>query len=446
MEPLSITASVLSVTTTFVTSAVYLNEIRNAWKLAPVTVGTLCSQIKVSAASLSQIQSLLLSEKDALSDKPELVASFDTTLTSCLVLSSLLEKYVSKIKGPVLGGSASTWKAKFRTLWNETEIKELLRQLDTQQTGITMLISLLGMDSWSEIKRTLKRNEEILKMIERNTRQTRRSYPISARASIFSADEDSLSIISKLAEFDGTGDHSTEQSFESVVLKSNEYSRAYDNILGSEHTNGSDDARTIVDRTPITLEDILHTSERRSRATRPKIPVRTFKPFSNDYKISIKALNVREVYAWTICRHTSSDAGTLNFEYWTKINKIRKVNAEWYWGEFQAKATEKSATKGLFKRSQILIVAELSEPLQVCTTQTAHFDIGSPDYLEYSAKQTFEVTRLDLDLTWYAREQTLAWKTTEEEKLIYLCDLELDDRTRKHIDSPGSLLLSPCST
>jgi hypothetical protein len=108
-----------------------------------VTVTTLCSTLKVTAASLSQIQSLLLGETDILRDKPDLVDTFNTTLTSCLVLSSWLEKYMLKIKKGALEGNKTTWKTKFKMVWNEGDVKELLAQLQTQQTAISMLVGLL---------------------------------------------------------------------------------------------------------------------------------------------------------------------------------------------------------------------------------------------------------------------------------------------------------------
>jgi hypothetical protein len=122
-----------------------LNEIRNEWKRAPVTVSSLCSQLKLTSASLSQIQSLLLNDTDVLQAKPALVETFDTTLTSCLVLSTWLEKYMSKIKKGVLENSGLSWKAKFKTLWNESEVKELLEQLHQQHAAIGPLVGLLQM-------------------------------------------------------------------------------------------------------------------------------------------------------------------------------------------------------------------------------------------------------------------------------------------------------------
>lgn len=110
-----------------------------------MTVSSLCSQLKLTAASLSQIQSLLLSNTDILNDKPDLMETFDTTLTASVVLSSWLEKYVQKITKGLLENSKATWKMKFKTLWNEDEVKELSQQLQTQQGAITTLVGLLQM-------------------------------------------------------------------------------------------------------------------------------------------------------------------------------------------------------------------------------------------------------------------------------------------------------------
>jgi hypothetical protein len=111
----------------------------------PVTVSSLCSQLKLTGASLSQIQSLLLSDTDVLQEKPALIETLDTTLTSCLVLSTWLEKYMLKITKGVLDTSRLDWKAKFKTLWNDDEVKELQEQLHQQHAAISTLVGLLQM-------------------------------------------------------------------------------------------------------------------------------------------------------------------------------------------------------------------------------------------------------------------------------------------------------------
>ncbi|KAF1834815.1 hypothetical protein BDW02DRAFT_318295 [Decorospora gaudefroyi] len=220
MHPLSITTAVFRITTTCITAAKKLNDIRNAWKRAPVTVASLCSQLKLTGASLSQIQNLLLSDADVLQKKPTLIEAFDTTLTSCLVLSTWLEKYMQKITRGVFGGSKITWKMKFKTLWNEEEVGQLLEQLHKQQGAISVLLGLLQMDSLSEIKNHVHRHERYLREIFRNTQHLRKAHSIEAPESIFGTDEANGSIFSKFAEDPHTDDRSLEDCFESVVLGS----------------------------------------------------------------------------------------------------------------------------------------------------------------------------------------------------------------------------------
>jgi hypothetical protein len=50
---------------------------------------------------------------------------------------------MQKIKKSVHEGNTATWKLKFKTVWNESDVKELLEQLHTQQTGIGVLVNLL---------------------------------------------------------------------------------------------------------------------------------------------------------------------------------------------------------------------------------------------------------------------------------------------------------------
>lgn len=123
-----------------------LRDICNAWERAPVTVFSLSTQLKLTAASLSQIQCLLLQDDDVLRGKPHLVDTFDTTTTSCLLLTTWLDKIMQKItKGLLEGSRAASWKTKFRTLWNEDDIKELLEQLHNQQGALGALVGLLQM-------------------------------------------------------------------------------------------------------------------------------------------------------------------------------------------------------------------------------------------------------------------------------------------------------------
>ena len=132
-------------TSTCISAAKTLNDVRQAWKRAPVTVSSLCSQLRLTGASLSQIQSLVLGDVDILNDKPDVLETFDTTLTSCMVITTMLEGLMHKITKEILNGNKMTWMKRFKTVWNENTVKELLQQLHGQQKGITVLITLLQM-------------------------------------------------------------------------------------------------------------------------------------------------------------------------------------------------------------------------------------------------------------------------------------------------------------
>jgi hypothetical protein len=105
----------------------------------------LCSQLKLTGASLSQIQHLLLEDTDVLQDRPDIIEAFDTALTACLVSSTWLEKYMQGITKGVLSTSQGSWKLRFKTLWNEHEVRELSGQLHTQQSAIGVVVGLLQM-------------------------------------------------------------------------------------------------------------------------------------------------------------------------------------------------------------------------------------------------------------------------------------------------------------
>ncbi|KAL1794077.1 hypothetical protein ACET3X_007498 [Alternaria dauci] len=245
MDPLSITVAVLRITTTCVAAAKELNQIHVAWKRAPTTVSSLCSQLKLTGASLSQIQSLLLHNTDILQAKPALVETFDTTLTSCLVLSACLEKYMLKITKGVLDDSKLSWKAKFKTLWNEDEVKELLEQLHQQHAAIGTLVGLLQMDSLAEIKDLIRKHGRMLQRIVNGTQRMREAHSIEVAESILGTD-DSSSIFSKPSINTDVSGHPSGSPFESEILRSNVYSKAFNNTMKQRADTKPDDTKTVI--------------------------------------------------------------------------------------------------------------------------------------------------------------------------------------------------------
>jgi hypothetical protein len=106
------------------------------------------SEIAVISASLSQIQTLILSKQDPemlLRSRPEIAATLDTTLTGCMVLFSCLDEEIQNVSRYAREHNAFSWKGKMRVFWKQETFQELLDGIRGQQMAINTLIQLLQM-------------------------------------------------------------------------------------------------------------------------------------------------------------------------------------------------------------------------------------------------------------------------------------------------------------
>jgi hypothetical protein len=108
-------------------------------------VSSLESSLKLTSASLSQIQCLLLETDDVFTHRPSVIQAFDTTLTACKTITVWLDKIMTGVTADILAVDRVRWKTRFKVIWNESEIRELLTQLGDQQQAVTLLIGLLQM-------------------------------------------------------------------------------------------------------------------------------------------------------------------------------------------------------------------------------------------------------------------------------------------------------------
>ena len=136
----------LKITATCVSTAQRLNELRNKYNDAPMTIIAICSETTLISTSLSQIQTLVLRRHDltsVLNARPDLAAALDTSLIGCAVLFSCLHEETQRITKGTTQPSQFTWKGKARAMWNHDRLKELLDGLRGQQTAINTIINLL---------------------------------------------------------------------------------------------------------------------------------------------------------------------------------------------------------------------------------------------------------------------------------------------------------------
>lgn len=150
MDPLSITASVMSVTTCCIKTAKTISDLQEKYKHAQATISALCAESTVICASLSQIQSLILSRpeivKAQLKERPELVATFDVALTGCMVVFAVLDDELQKLVAHGLEPVEEVgWTEKAKFLWKESFMKDLLGQIRGQQSALALLMQAIQM-------------------------------------------------------------------------------------------------------------------------------------------------------------------------------------------------------------------------------------------------------------------------------------------------------------
>ena len=151
MDPLSLTANIVSLTSACLRSAKAFNDLREHFKHAQATLSALCAESTVICASLSQIQSLVLRRPEILrtqlNERSELVAIFDVAITGCMVIYAVLDDEIQALTVSAGSGDGAEagWAAKAKLLWKEGLMRDLLDQLRGQQHAIGLLIQALQM-------------------------------------------------------------------------------------------------------------------------------------------------------------------------------------------------------------------------------------------------------------------------------------------------------------
>jgi hypothetical protein len=112
-------------------------------------MGSLCTEVALISASLSQVQSVLEAKPDNQSSeksliRPEIINAFDVALTGCAVVLSCIDYEIQNIKTVEIGKDLD-WKAKAKALWKEDTMKELTTQLRGQYTAMGILIQTMQM-------------------------------------------------------------------------------------------------------------------------------------------------------------------------------------------------------------------------------------------------------------------------------------------------------------
>ncbi|KAJ4991637.1 hypothetical protein SVAN01_02752 [Stagonosporopsis vannaccii] len=186
MEPVSAIFSIMAALPQCIQSAKQLYDLRERYKDASVLITAIYSESMVIAASLSQVQNLL--QHDSISQKPQLLETFDRALTGCRVVYGCLEEEVRDLVEKAQRNDLR-FKDRAKYLWKEDTFKELLTQIRGQQSALSLLIQGLQMESMQDIRKLVEENSGKLDQVVKRSKTLRQSHPrIRVPDSIFSYD------------------------------------------------------------------------------------------------------------------------------------------------------------------------------------------------------------------------------------------------------------------
>ena len=145
VDPISITTAVLAISTRCLSTAKAVSALHDKFKNAQITISAIHSESTVICASLTLIYNLILRDPETLrsnfATRPELEGAFDTALTGCALVFSVLDDEVLKLQGDgelnVVG--------KVKIVWKDDTMKELLQQIRGQQSALSLLAQALQM-------------------------------------------------------------------------------------------------------------------------------------------------------------------------------------------------------------------------------------------------------------------------------------------------------------
>jgi hypothetical protein len=142
MEPLSIAAAVVTITTRCIFTAKDLYSIYEKYTHAQTTISAIYTESTVIAASLGRIQNLICTRPEILrsnlQSQPDLTGIFNTALNGCSIVYQGLNNEVQKlIMAP------DCIHNRIQAVWKEDIMKEFLEQIRGSQLALTLLMQTL---------------------------------------------------------------------------------------------------------------------------------------------------------------------------------------------------------------------------------------------------------------------------------------------------------------
>jgi hypothetical protein len=149
MDPLTITATVITLSATCVKSSRQLYDLKEKYKDASMTITAIYSESNVISSSLAHIQGLCTRNPEVLQStlrhRPELERTFDQALTGCVLVYSVLDDEVQRLYAAIARDGMAGAIGRMKMIWREETMKDVLTQIRGQQTALSLLIQALQM-------------------------------------------------------------------------------------------------------------------------------------------------------------------------------------------------------------------------------------------------------------------------------------------------------------
>ncbi|KAF5541086.1 GTPase-activating of the rho rac family (LRG1) [Fusarium mexicanum] len=226
MDPLSIASSVVGLTATCLSTCKKLHDLAGEYQDVPAVIAMICSESTIISIGLSELQMKILRRDDlaqAWASKTEIWTAFETALTGCMVVFSCLEAETRSLRSKNPG----VW-AKIKFIWNQDRLKELLGALRAQQSAITFLLSLLELETLSNIQKDIRRNAPKIQAAASEAQSLRACRPSvkMESESIFDNDPNNLSLF-HLEAVSGNAPSELDFQFDNLVINSQAYRRVF---------------------------------------------------------------------------------------------------------------------------------------------------------------------------------------------------------------------------
>lgn len=126
-----------------------INELHRSYKYMPTTLASMVATCNITKITLTQVDSILRKgfEIDGYSSA-EFLEQFEGIKIGCTITLSLLEKYVTDLLDidgsdvPLMAQKTLRWE-KLKALYNESDTKELLGQLQDHNALLNTILNVL---------------------------------------------------------------------------------------------------------------------------------------------------------------------------------------------------------------------------------------------------------------------------------------------------------------